>query len=504
MLELCVSLLLVTGILGAPGQTLLKEIQLHSCVFPVNLKFLPKCSAFTLSSNISDLHKQENVEFYLCIALLDSTTRLCPLVTKNKDFGIRVKKALNESMPTIMSSDDRFCNEMTLDPNTTLDQAKFIYNKLRPPHCLSICIGLDDNDAALRVPVCKSIQFAHQQIKVARDLQQQLNKQDSKPEMDKSEINPKANPEKDLINNSNLPREDQPPPHILSTQNSNLQESHSSQNRATAPKPEGSIISGDHSQANDHSIVETQEGQERSKMGTAPVGAGDVNLEKGSEKTAEDDRKAKQVPAPLAGADAAEAVAKVVANKPAGASDVEPLTDDEPPLDQQEQLDDTKEEITAGKDEPVENVGNGDDDGDDTIVNQHRGQQMEDEEVDNKYLESQKDAAKDGGSPNVMEKPSNSDAPHSYSKPRTVIVTPFVEAEDSHFFTYFLSSSAFFILGYLVYHNKRKIIAMAVEGKKGRNTGRRRPNSASYHKLDSNLEEAMSSNLSSTNSYVIY
>lgn len=45
---------------------------------------------------------------------------------------------------------------------------------------------------------------------------------------------------------------------------------------------------------------------------------------------------------------------------------------------------------------------------------------------------------------------------------------------------------------------------MAVEGKKGRNTGRRRPNSASYHKLDSNLEEAMSSNFASTNSYVIY
>nr|XP_018913879.1 PREDICTED: trans-Golgi network integral membrane protein 2-like isoform X1 [Bemisia tabaci]XP_018913881.1 PREDICTED: trans-Golgi network integral membrane protein 2-like isoform X1 [Bemisia tabaci] len=68
----------------------------------------------------------------------------------------------------------------------------------------------------------------------------------------------------------------------------------------------------------------------------------------------------------------------------------------------------------------------------------------------------------------------------------------FVEAEDSKFFQCFMIISAAFILGYVAIVNKKKLIALIVEGR--RSSTKRRHHSASYSKLDSNLEEALSSN----------
>lgn len=85
--------------------------------------------------------------------------------------------------------------------------------------------------------------------------------------------------------------------------------------------------------------------------------------------------------------------------------------------------------------------------------------------------------------------------------------------DDSYFFTYFMMLCVVFIFAYVGYHNKQKIIAIVVEGRRGssgggrggRSRGGRRPNSANYHKLDSNLEEAVSSNTPNKNtSKVIY
>lgn len=79
----------------------------------------------------------------------------------------------------------------------------------------------------------------------------------------------------------------------------------------------------------------------------------------------------------------------------------------------------------------------------------------------------------------------------------------FVNAEDSHFFAYFMTMVVLCIIGYLVFHNKQKILALALEGRARRGT-RRRPNTSGYRKLDSNLEEAVTSACSTSVTHVIY
>lgn len=66
----------------------------------------------------------------------------------------------------------------------------------------------------------------------------------------------------------------------------------------------------------------------------------------------------------------------------------------------------------------------------------------------------------------------------------------------------------FLIMGlvfYLVFHNKKKILALVLEGRQGRQTGgRQRHRGARYHKLDNNLEEAMGSSSSDSMRQIIY
>lgn len=76
---------------------------------------------------------------------------------------------------------------------------------------------------------------------------------------------------------------------------------------------------------------------------------------------------------------------------------------------------------------------------------------------------------------------------------------------ESYFFTYFMVICILFILGYVGYHNRLKVFALLLEGKRGKRQYRgRRPNSANYHKLDTNLEEAISSNVTKTPTNVIF
>lgn len=73
----------------------------------------------------------------------------------------------------------------------------------------------------------------------------------------------------------------------------------------------------------------------------------------------------------------------------------------------------------------------------------------------------------------------------------------FKEAEDSNFFAYFLVMTGGCIVVYVVFHNRNKLLALALEGRKGRSARARgggRHSSASYSKLHSNLEEAIASN----------
>lgn len=65
--------------------------------------------------------------------------------------------------------------------------------------------------------------------------------------------------------------------------------------------------------------------------------------------------------------------------------------------------------------------------------------------------------------------------------PEEVPMIPFPEQEDSHFFFYFLTVVLIFMAGYLIFHNKQKIIALIVEGRHER---RRRSHGAGYKKLE--------------------
>lgn len=85
---------------------------------------------------------------------------------------------------------------------------------------------------------------------------------------------------------------------------------------------------------------------------------------------------------------------------------------------------------------------------------------------------------------------------------------PFKDDTDSNFFTYFMCLLLVCVIGYVVYHNKSKMLALVLEGRRQNTNGRgglsRRKHTAAYRKLDSNLEEAITSNASSRSTQVIY
>jgi len=78
--------------------------------------------------------------------------------------------------------------------------------------------------------------------------------------------------------------------------------------------------------------------------------------------------------------------------------------------------------------------------------------------------------------------------------------------EQSQFFSYFVLFTILCIVAYCMYFNKKKILALLLEGRRKNTGGRssRRSSSAQYRKLDNNLEEAMADNSDDTVRHVIY
>lgn len=84
---------------------------------------------------------------------------------------------------------------------------------------------------------------------------------------------------------------------------------------------------------------------------------------------------------------------------------------------------------------------------------------------------------------------------------------PYADNVDSNFFAYFMFLMFVCVVCYVGYHNKSKVLALLLEGRRtsgGRNGIGRRKHTAAYRKLDTNLEEAISSNSSGRTTQIIY
>ncbi|XP_055371609.1 trans-Golgi network integral membrane protein 2-like [Condylostylus longicornis] len=94
---------------------------------------------------------------------------------------------------------------------------------------------------------------------------------------------------------------------------------------------------------------------------------------------------------------------------------------------------------------------------------------------------------------------------NEFQKP--IISTKYYTVQEdagSNFFTYLFMAMFLTIVFYVIYHNKTKILALMLEGRRGKSGRGRRKHTASYSKLDSNLEEAISSPYSGRSSQIIY
>lgn len=84
----------------------------------------------------------------------------------------------------------------------------------------------------------------------------------------------------------------------------------------------------------------------------------------------------------------------------------------------------------------------------------------------------------------------------------------FRQDNDSNFFSYFIFLMFVSVAFYVVYHNKTKVLALVIEGRRSRNYSRngsrRKQHSAEYRKLDSNLEEAIQSSGQVRTAQIIY
>lgn len=78
------------------------------------------------------------------------------------------------------------------------------------------------------------------------------------------------------------------------------------------------------------------------------------------------------------------------------------------------------------------------------------------------------------------------------AKQKTLLPAEYNETPSSaHFMGYFLTAIVLCIAGYIVFHNKQKIIAFIIEGRNQKRS--RRPNSGEYKKLQTNVDDVMSS-----------
>lgn len=501
--------------------------QSQNCPFPPDtLDVAHTCANYSPSDE-----NLKSIELDLCLGLMDSTRRLCIIAKADKDFREHLTKRLSEFQPKSPTQDEpvAFCSEMNIiDPNTTFVQAKSIYKRMMNSYfCPSICFGVDEGELDARLPLCRSIRFAHQEIQTASDIQKS-NRQVQKPPAEEKGKEPKPNildvppkvlaPSAELRPASNAAESSQrgvaeSPINREQLRQGSVPESHIVSEKLTVDQSKPSLRKDDSMKDKTaDEPVKSQDSKQPQNEQKHPDGAPNLDAQE----------KAGQIEAEMTVKDPEKDLEKDPEKNPEKDPEKDPERDPEKDPERDPEKDPERDPEKDSEKNPEKDNGGDANPGADDIHTDSNGLEPRDDDIEGDDGNPIKDETDEG---NLMKDETRGNLPNKpkdltnneefkisqerketfssmNENPRNTLMA--TAPEESHFFVYFMALSALVVLGYLVYHNKRKIIAMAVEGKKGRNTGRRRPNSANYHKLDSNLEEAMSSNIASTNSYVIY
>lgn len=110
-------------------------------------------------------------------------------------------------------------------------------------------------------------------------------------------------------------------------------------------------------------------------------------------------------------------------------------------------------------------------------VNNNAPANMDEEETFSSNIDQKQQAADPGDSGLDIQE----------NTPYIITKDGFVEAEDSHFFTYFVLMFVICIVMYVGFYNKRKILALALEGRAGRRTRSRR---GTYSRVNTGYDES--------------
>jgi hypothetical protein len=121
---------------------------------------------------------------------------------------------------------------------------------------------------------------------------------------------------------------------------------------------------------------------------------------------------------------------------------------------------------------------------------------VQDTEAKDDYKESESDVV------NIDAVANDNGLPFSGKVEDTMNTGPYAD-DDSSFMAYFLLLSMVCIIAYLVFHNKQKILALILEGRRSQGS-RRRSGGRVYNKLDSTVEDSMNLNRETSLKQVIY